>query len=393
MYQRIQDMGAKSLAQQMSLFDSLITPITEYGSQIWGISCLNMSADKLANFELEKFHRSFLKNLLKVRKSVSSKVLLAECGREPLYFRWKRGILRYFNYLVQLPNKRVLLKSAFRDNLALARAGFPSWTHSVHLWYQNMQNCDANFEEIFAASPVASQEMVIGGNPGGETVSRAQGSPGLPPSLMSNHMPCSSENPLEGGDLIAQSGSDPVNLPDVPSVPSPEWPVGSLIESTFKSFEESCYYKFLKEHGNEKDSKARMYFDLYRRTDEGCYEMGPAPYMSRVYNRQLQIVLARFRTSCHNLQIEKGRWVKPRVERSNRLCTCCSLNVVEDETHFMFDCPIYQETRNKFRNTLFVTNQRDFQQIFSDYNLQYDLGHYIRQCEDLRTRILESNDN
>lgn len=400
MYQRIHDMDIKNPPLQMNLFDALITPITEYGSEIWGIDCLNMSIEKLADFELEKLHRSFLKNLLKLRKSVSSKVLLAECGREPLYFRWKRGILRYFNYLVQLPRSRVLLKNAFLENLALARHGYPSWTHSVHIWFQRMTQCEESTEHIFRIL-MASQTLELGGNSGEEAVSIAPGSAPLPSSSVGNHTQCSTDPEAAALSRFLTRG-DTVSLQDVPTIPNPEWPTGSLIESSFKKFEQACYYKrFLNEaydNNDDQESKVRLYFDNFRRLDllkKTCdnpeqYEVRPAPYLSRVHNRQLLIVLARFRTSCHNLRIETGRWLKPKLDRSERLCSLCSTHVVEDERHFICDCPLYQEIRDKFGQKLRMTSDGciDFQRSFLDTKIQYELGQFILQCENIRTGIL-----
>ena len=51
------------------------------------------------------------------------------------------------------------------------------------------------------------------------------------------------------------------------------------------------------------------------------------------------------RTSSHKLMIEKGRYLK--VPRNNRLCTKCSLGVVEDEEHALLVCPAHELIRNE----------------------------------------------
>jgi len=45
------------------------------------------------------------------------------------------------------------------------------------------------------------------------------------------------------------------------------------------------------------------------------------------------------------LRIETGRYVNESLE--NRICTLCSLNAVEDEIHFVIQCPLYNVHREK----------------------------------------------
>ena len=47
------------------------------------------------------------------------------------------------------------------------------------------------------------------------------------------------------------------------------------------------------------------------------------------------------------LAIEKGRHTKPRTNISDRLCLYCSNNTIEDEKHFVVQCPFYSEERKQ----------------------------------------------
>ena len=61
--------------------------------------------------------------------------------------------------------------------------------------------------------------------------------------------------------------------------------------------------------------------------------------------------LARVRSGEHCLAINTGRWSQPPVERSDRVCNWCLAQkdkwVVEDEQHFMMQCPAYKEERKE----------------------------------------------
>ena len=56
--------------------------------------------------------------------------------------------------------------------------------------------------------------------------------------------------------------------------------------------------------------------------------------------------LVKLRISNHKLMIEIGRYNQ--TTKDNRHCPFCGCNVIEDEVHFLFQCPTYSMIRNKF---------------------------------------------
>ena len=69
-----------------------------------------------------------------------------------------------------------------------------------------------------------------------------------------------------------------------------------------------------------------------------------ADYLSVVVCVANRILLTRFRCGCHGLHVDTGRWVG--LDRKDRLCQVCnSVQDVEDEHHFLFDCPAYSHIR------------------------------------------------
>ncbi len=64
-------------------------------------------------------------------------------------------------------------------------------------------------------------------------------------------------------------------------------------------------------------------------------------------NRGHQIVLSKFRISSNNLVIENGHYkTNPRLEPHERLCIYCDQQTVENQKHFLLECPLYDDDRN-----------------------------------------------
>ena len=60
--------------------------------------------------------------------------------------------------------------------------------------------------------------------------------------------------------------------------------------------------------------------------------------------------MIKFRTSSHNLEIEKGRHSKPKIAIEKRLCRVCS--VIENEMHFLLHCKLYIAGRENFLHNI-----------------------------------------
>ena len=52
------------------------------------------------------------------------------------------------------------------------------------------------------------------------------------------------------------------------------------------------------------------------------------------------------RSSSHTLEVERGRYTKPKNNICERLCPVC--NVIEDEIHFLANCKLYDAERTHF---------------------------------------------
>ena len=64
-----------------------------------------------------------------------------------------------------------------------------------------------------------------------------------------------------------------------------------------------------------------------------------------IINKDYAKAFSRFRTSAHNLAIERGRYTKPYTPPNQRICPHCP-NTVQDEHHFLMSCSKYSVERD-----------------------------------------------
>jgi len=74
-------------------------------------------------------------------------------------------------------------------------------------------------------------------------------------------------------------------------------------------------------------------------------------YLTYIKSPPLRTALCRFRISCHSLEIERGRYHRPKpLPADQRFCPSCQQlgrKLVEDEVHFLMCCRAYAEERLK----------------------------------------------
>eukprot|EP00245_Coleochaete_scutata_P005250 TRINITY_DN18672_c1_g1_i2.p1 TRINITY_DN18672_c1_g1~~TRINITY_DN18672_c1_g1_i2.p1 ORF type:complete len:103 (-),score=15.15 TRINITY_DN18672_c1_g1_i2:136-444(-) len=92
--------------------------------------------------------------------------------------------------------------------------------------------------------------------------------------------------------------------------------------------------------------------------------------------------LAKFRCGSHELEVEKGRHRVPFVSRDMRLCCHCDMGKVEDEAHFLFECPLYYEIRGRY-HFLFCYAERDIAKFVNHPEMDV-VGHFLLECFERR---------
>ena len=116
-------------------------------------------------------------------------------------------------------------------------------------------------------------------------------------------------------------------------------------------------------------------------------------YLHEINNHKHKVALSRFRLSNHNLLIEKGRHMRPRLERNERKCFICK-EKIENEMHFLTECPLYknerailyQACRENSKNFTSLTKEQKFIFIMTNEcaNVMRSLGKFVFESFKLR---------
>ena len=78
------------------------------------------------------------------------------------------------------------------------------------------------------------------------------------------------------------------------------------------------------------------------------------PYLDALNIRKFRCIYVNFRTSCHDLEIEKARYRN--IPRSDRICRMCNSDTIENEYHFLLRCDFYSELRTMYIPRKYLNN-------------------------------------
>ena len=124
-------------------------------------------------------------------------------------------------------------------------------------------------------------------------------------------------------------------------------------------------------------------------------------YITVIKNPHIRRCYAKFRTSTHDLEIERGRHSFKPIPPDKRTCAYCVKNGIEemeDELHFFMKCPLYQIERlafltrigNKFPNITKLDDSNIFIWCMTqeDDQLLSLIAKFIAVAFDLRYKFL-----
>ena len=107
------------------------------------------------------------------------------------------------------------------------------------------------------------------------------------------------------------------------------------------------------------------------------------------------------RISTHKLEIEVGRYSRPPTKAEERFCKICDTKNVEDEKHFLLECKIYDNIRNKFLTQIrekfpFISNLENLElfnwlMIFQNDFTCNLLTNFINEAFKIRNTIVNSH--
>jgi hypothetical protein len=107
------------------------------------------------------------------------------------------------------------------------------------------------------------------------------------------------------------------------------------------------------------------------------------PYILKCHNKSTRSFIAQIRAGVLPLQVEVGRFIQQALQ--DRICQHCKS--VEDELHFIFDCPLYLQLRIEFYNQVSkfyricdFNNSEKLHLFMSDPCILNKFGSYIRNC-------------
>ena len=154
-----------------------------------------------------------------------------------------------------------------------------------------------------------------------------------------------------------------------------------VFQKLYDSFHQNAFYDI-----NNEQAKLRTY-GLLKTT------IGFEKYLEQITKPATRITVTKLRLSNHNLMIETGRYNK--IPKELRLCPLC-LKTVETEIHFLVECPVYTNMREKILERIllkkpafaYYANTHQFLYLLSDENI-LETSKFIEECFELRKFLMD----
>ena len=284
----------------LNLFDKLVTPILNYGSEVWGFCKAN---------QIERTHLQFCKNLLGVKQSTQNNFVYGDLGRMSYQSCRYLKIVKYWLKVITKPENKLVnilytqMKSDFEADDSTI-----NWAVLVRKLL-----CELGFYEVWL-----------------------------------------------------QQGVGDVN-------------------SFLSIFKQRISDHFRQLWHDELHNSSRALF--YRSVSQFRFQ----DYLEIVTVKKFRTALAKLRLSSHRLEVETGRWARPNaIPFSERVCYVC--NKLEDEFHFVLECPIYFDIRKLYINSYYFKRPNMFKmvELFNTTNKKQlrNLSVYIYKAFEIRRNVM-----
>ena len=112
-----------------------------------------------------------------------------------------------------------------------------------------------------------------------------------------------------------------------------------------KQFQTRCMDMYIQQCYSdvENSNRCRTYRGI-----KNNFEM--EPYLKSNVTRDLRVSFTKLRLSSHRFMVERGRWMKPKIEFSDRICILCDDHDIQDEYHIVLRCAFFHTQRTKYIN-------------------------------------------
>ena len=110
---------------QINMFNSMVLPILNYGCEIWGLR----RADPM-----DKFHRAFLKYILRVKKSTPNCFVYGELGVYPLFIQRQVRVISFWAKLLEnIENENLFICKIYKElyELTFTQPNKATWASLV----------------------------------------------------------------------------------------------------------------------------------------------------------------------------------------------------------------------------------------------------------------------
>ena len=145
----IQKLGGMSPQHAFKLFDSCVTPVLIYGSEIWGYEY---------SPGIERVHLLFCRYMLGVGSSTNNEAVLGECGRMPLCCYYIKKCVSYWVKILGMSHSRYP-RASYEMLKKLDEAGKVTWATKIklllmrygfgHVWIEQQVGNPIAFLTIF----------------------------------------------------------------------------------------------------------------------------------------------------------------------------------------------------------------------------------------------------
>jgi hypothetical protein len=278
-----------------SIFKTMVNPVLSYGCEVWAPDALvKRRGSGLAHQgPQDELLNGFMRQITGVPKSTPLHILHSELHMTPVWLFWLRQCVKFYNKNLRLPDHNIV-KCAMLESIGMSLSSdacTECWGHS--------------FLRCMCAIGQFQHPMQV-----------KDGDGKLTPIELTRILKKAQE-PVEGewAAATALGGGSPRGIPD-------------------------CH------HDGVKLAVYAAWIAPGHSRDRGT------DYTALLNRQQYIIAIAKMRMGAHDLNVNSMRWGANKVVRSKRTCGCCDGGTVEDELHFMLECPAYSTERRALLDAL-----------------------------------------